>query len=128
MKVLCVLILAAAPQLAAAQTCQPVESGPANVPEQRPAFPGQTRACEVKSNVAFEVQVLAKGLVHPWAVEPLPGGELLVTEKPGRLRIVSAKGEVGPPIAGVPEVNPRRQGGLLDVALSPSFQSDQLPE
>jgi glucose/arabinose dehydrogenase len=69
--------------------------------------------------------VVAKGLEHPWAVEPLPGGDLLVTEKPGRMRIVSAKGQLGRPIAGVPKVDARGQGGLLDVALSPKFESDR---
>ena len=125
MKVLILLAFAAAPLVAAAQGCPPVETGPANAPDQRPAFPGQTRACEAKSNVAFDVAVMAKGLVNPWAVEPLPGGDVLVTEKPGRMRIVSAKGEVGAPIAGVPEVDARGQGGLLDVALSPGFESDR---
>ena len=72
--------------------CSPIETRAPNAPDQRPAFPGQTRACGVTSNVAFDVVVLAKGLEHPWAVEPLPGGDLLVTEKPGRLRIVSADG------------------------------------
>ena len=105
--------------------CKPVETRPPNVPAQQPAFEGQTRACAVDSQAAFDVQVLAKGLVHPWAVEPLPGGDLLVTEKPGRLRIVSAKGELGPPIAGVPKVDARGQGGLLDVALSPKFETDR---
>jgi glucose/arabinose dehydrogenase len=125
MKVLILLAFAAAPLVAAAQGCPPVETGPANAPDQRPAFPGQTRACEAKSNVAFDVAVIAKGLANPWAVEPLPGGDVLVTEKPGRMRIVSAKGEVGAPIAGVPEVDTRGQGGLLDVALSPRFESDR---
>ncbi|HEU4829699.1 MAG TPA: PQQ-dependent sugar dehydrogenase [Gemmatimonadales bacterium] len=69
--------------------------------------------------------VLARGLVHPWAVEPLPNGDLLVTERPGRLRIVTAAGQLGEPIAGLPEVDARGQGGLLDVALSPSFSSDR---
>ncbi|MGZ8155235.1 MAG: PQQ-dependent sugar dehydrogenase [Burkholderiales bacterium] len=105
--------------------CAPIEKREANVPEQRPAFAGQTRACAVKSNVAFDVVVLAKGLEKPWAVEPLPGGDLLVTEKAGRLRIVTAKGEVGQPIGGVPAVDARGQGGLLDVALSPAFESDR---
>ena len=75
--------------------CPGLETREPNASGQRPAFPGQTRACGVKSNVAFDVAVLAKGLEHPWAVEPLPGGGLLVTEKPGRLRIVSAAGELG---------------------------------
>ncbi|HEX7069867.1 MAG TPA: PQQ-dependent sugar dehydrogenase, partial [Rhodothermales bacterium] len=98
---------------------------PANAPSQRPAFEGQTRACGVASGVAYQVTVLARGLVHPWAVEPLPDGSFLVTERPGRLRLVSAGGELGEPITGLPEVDARGQGGLLDVALSPSFESDR---
>jgi aldose sugar dehydrogenase len=105
--------------------CESVETRQPNAPDQRPAFEGQTRACAKKSNVAFDVVVLAQGLVHPWAVEPLPNDDLLVTEKPGSLRIVSAKGVVGKPIAGVPTVDARGQGGLLDVALSPQFDSDR---
>jgi glucose/arabinose dehydrogenase len=105
--------------------CPPLETRQPNAPGQRPAFRGQTRGCGVKSNVAFDVAVVARGLEHPWAVEPLPGGDLLVTEKPGRLRVVSATGEVGRQIAGLPPVAAAGQGGLLDVALSPTFDSDQ---
>jgi len=103
--------------------CPALETCAPNAPEQKPGFEGQTCACEVKSNVAFDAIVLAKGLANPWAVEPLPGSDVLVTEKPGRLRIVSAK--VGPPIAGLPKVDGRSQGGLLDVVLSPRFESDR---
>jgi aldose sugar dehydrogenase len=122
--------------------CAPLETRTANAPEQKPAFAGQTRACAVKSGVAFDVTVLAKGLERPWAVEPLPDGDLLITEKPGRLRIVSSKGEVGPPIdgllpigsggvsaasgqGGLPPITARGQGGLLDIALSPNFSRDR---
>ncbi|HEX6106751.1 MAG TPA: PQQ-dependent sugar dehydrogenase, partial [Gemmatimonadales bacterium] len=105
--------------------CEPLESRRPNVPGQRPAFEAQTRVCGVKSNVAFDVVVVAKGLERPWAVEPLPGGDLLVTEKAGRMRVVSAAGEIGEPLAGVPEVDARGQGGLLDVALSPEFERDR---
>ncbi|HEY0969843.1 MAG TPA: PQQ-dependent sugar dehydrogenase [Gemmatimonadales bacterium] len=105
--------------------CEPVSLGEANAPSQQPAFEGQTRACAVTSDVGFDVAVVARGLVHPWAVEPLPGGDLLVTERPGRMRIVSAAGQLGEPLAGVPAVDARDQGGLLDVALSPSFDSDR---
>jgi glucose/arabinose dehydrogenase len=111
--------------VAGGDACPALETRKPNAPDQRPAFPGQTRACGVKSNVAFDVTVVAKRLDHPWAVEPLPGGDLLVTEKSGRLRIVSARGEVGQPIAGLPSVDARGQGGLLDVALSPTFDSDR---
>ncbi|HKU84759.1 MAG TPA: PQQ-dependent sugar dehydrogenase [Casimicrobiaceae bacterium] len=110
-----------APAMAASASCAALEQRAPNAEDQRPAFAGQTRACAIASNVAFDVIVLAKGLAKPWAVEPLPGGDLLVTEKAGRMRIVSASGQVGPPIAGVPAVDSGGQGGLLDIALSPNF-------
>lgn len=116
---------AAGDTTAIADPCRPIETRPPNATGQEPAFPEQTRACAVESNVQFEVVVVARGLEHPWAVEPLPNGDLLVTERPGRLRVVTAGGEVGQPIRGLPEVDARRQGGLLDVALSPSFASDR---
>ena len=115
---------AACSQRAAAQ-CIPLETRAPNARDQHPAFAGQTRICGVKTNVAFDVTVVAAGLEKPWSVEPLPGGDYLVTEKPGRLRIVSRSGIIGEPIAGVPAVDARGQGGLLDVALSPSFASDR---
>jgi glucose/arabinose dehydrogenase len=105
--------------------CPPLETRSPNVPSQQPEFAGQTRACGVTSQTAFDVVVLAKGLEHPWAVEPLPDGSLLVTEKPGRMRVVSARGELGQPLDGVPKVDARGQGGLLDVALSPGFERDR---
>ena len=105
--------------------CAPIETRSPNAQGQRPAFEGQTRICGVKSSVAFDVTVVTRGLDHPWAVEPLPDGSLLVTEKPGRMRIVSARGELGKPIAGVPDVDAAGQGGLLDVALGPSFAQDR---
>ncbi len=65
-------------------------------------------------------EIVASGLVHPWALGFLPDGGLLVTERPGRLRIVR-NGVVGAPVVGVPEVWARGQGGLLDIALGPDF-------
>lgn len=118
--------LAAAAAAAPAPECAtPLETREPNAADQTPAFPGQTRACADSTNVAFDVTVLATGLVHPWAVEPLPGGDLLVTERAGRMRIISAAGQKGEPIAGVPRVMARGQGGLLDVALSPAFATDR---
>jgi glucose/arabinose dehydrogenase len=110
---------------ARAADCVPLDTLQREAPDRTPAFPEQTRACADPSDVAFDVTVLTTALESPWAVEPLPDGSLLVTEKPGRMRIVSATGEVGPAISGVPEVVDERQGGLLDVALSPSFASDR---
>lgn len=112
--------------LAAAQgPCVPLETRAAEAPEYQPTFAGQTRACGVRSNVAYEVGVVARGLNRPWALEPLPGGAFLVNEKGGSMRYVSATGGVGAPIAGVPAVDARGQGGLLDVALSPTFARDR---
>jgi glucose/arabinose dehydrogenase len=107
------------------QPCTPLETRPANGAGQQPAMQGQTRACGVRGNVAFDVQVVARGLNKPWSVEPLPDGALLVTEKGGTMRIVSASGQIGQPIAGVTPVDARGQGGLLDAALSPSFATDR---
>jgi len=109
---------------APAAACSALETRTAEAPSQKPALSGQTRACGVTSETAYAVTVLAKGLVHPWAVEPLPNGDLLVSERPGRLRIVSAAGVLGEPITGLPAVDARNQGGLLDVALSPTFATD----
>lgn len=105
--------------------CQPLETRAANAAAQRPAFAGQTRACAAPRSTPPKVTVLATGLVKPWAVEPLPDGALLVTEKPGRMRVVSASGQLGAPLAGLPAVAARGQGGLLDVALSPGFATDR---
>ena len=69
---------------------------------------------------------VASGLQNPWALAFLPDGRMLVTERPGRLRIVGRDGSVSAPIDGVPEVHARGQGGLLDVALSPNFADDKL--
>lgn len=66
-------------------------------------------------------ETVAAGFEHPWAIAFLPDGRMLVTERPGRLRLVDAAGDVGAPIAGVPDVIASGQGGLLDVALAPDF-------
>lgn len=69
---------------------------------------------------------IAKGLERPWGLAFLPDGQMLVTEKAGRLRIVEKDGRVSDPLAGVPKVQASGQGGLLDVALSPHFDKDRL--
>jgi glucose/arabinose dehydrogenase len=68
----------------------------------------------------LEVQTVASGLVNPWSLAFLPDGRLLVTERPGRMRIVSADGQLSPPLKGVPEVRASGQGGLLDVVTDKS--------
>lgn len=69
----------------------------------------------------FRVTTFAEGLERPWGAAFLPDGRLLVTERPGRLRLVGTEGAVSPPLRGVPLVEARGQGGLLDVALAPDF-------
>ena len=71
---------------------------------------------------AFRVVEVASGLDHPWGLAFLPDGRMLVTERAGRLRTVTAEGRLDPePVAGVPRVHASGQGGLLDVALHPDF-------
>ena len=69
---------------------------------------------------------VASGLQNPWSLAFLSDGRMLVTERPGQMRIVGSDGSVSAPIAGVPEVHARGQGGLLDVAVSPNFADDKL--
>ncbi len=102
-----------------------VDSRPPNAPDQKPAFAGQTDAPERKSNVALEVNTIAEGLVSPWGLAFLPDGRMLVTEKPGRLRVVTADGMLSEPVAGLPAVDARGQGGLLGLALDPAFATNQ---
>jgi glucose/arabinose dehydrogenase len=70
-------------------------------------------------------ETVASGLEHPWALAFLPEGRFLVTERPGRMRVVQADGRLGPPLAGVPEVVARGQGGLLDVVLDSGFAQNR---
>lgn len=84
-------------------------------------------AAQVQSEKAtYRVQRIAEGLENPWALALLPDGRLLVTERPGRLRVVE-NGALQPnPLAGVPEVWARGQGGLFDLALHPDFATNRL--
>lgn len=69
----------------------------------------------------LRIEVVATGLVHPWAVAFLPDGRFVVTERSGRLRVIGPDGRVGLPVAGVPRVDAVGQGGLLDVVLDSDF-------
>jgi len=73
---------------------------------------------------AANLEAVATGLDTPWSLAFLPGGDMLVTERPGRMRIVSAGGQIGAPLAGVPAVHAVGQGGLFDVVPGPSFEQD----
>lgn len=76
--------------------------------------------------VALKIEVIASGLNHPWGMTFLPNGQLLVTERVGRLRIISTDGNVSKPLKGVPTVLSKGQGGLLDVVLDPDFSNNRI--
>jgi glucose/arabinose dehydrogenase len=73
----------------------------------------------------LRVETVATGLVHPWALAFLPDGRMLVTERPGRLRIVTRDGKLSPPIEGLPPIFVRGQGGLLDVILDRNYAQNK---
>lgn len=104
----------------------PVQRGnPPNADWQSPAFDGQRRAPQPATDTAFEVESFATGLVRPWALEVMPDGRLIVTERPGRMRIIETDGTLGDPLSGLPGVVDSGQGGLLDVALPPDFATSK---
>lgn len=74
----------------------------------------------------LSVETVASGLENPWGLAFLPDGRMLVTERPGRLRIVSRSGTVSEPVRGLPPVYATGQGGLLDVALAPDFPDSRI--
>ena len=117
------LAVASAADFASAQGVDP---RPPNNPEQKSASAGQTDAPANKSSVAFDVVTVAEGLVNPWSLAFVPGGKMLVTERPGRLRVLGADGKLSAPVTGLPAVDARGQGGLLDVVLDPGFAKNSL--
>ena len=88
------------------------------------AAPAASQAAPAASS-ELQVEVIASGLEHPWAVALLPDGRFLVTERPGRLRVIGTDGSVSAPLAGTPKVFAKGQGGLLDVVLDPDFGSNR---
>src|SRR5437763_10769078 len=73
----------------------------------------------------LNVETVARGLDHPWGLAFLPDGKMLVTERPGRLRIVTRDGKLSGPVTGVPPVRASGQGGLHDVVLDRDFAADK---
>jgi glucose/arabinose dehydrogenase len=86
----------------------------------------QTRAPAQTTKQSFKVETYASGLASPWGLAFLPDGRVLVTERPGRMRLVDKEGKLLPHLKNVPEVQAGGQGGLLDVALSPDFARSKL--
>jgi len=74
---------------------------------------------------SVQVETVVSGLANPWALAFLPDGRMLVTERPGNLRIVDTENNLSEPLSGVPEVFAQGQGGLLDVAVDPDFETNR---
>ncbi|OLP60248.1 glucose dehydrogenase [Xaviernesmea oryzae] len=115
------------PATGAEQTAsgQPVETRPANVPDQKPAFAGQTRAPQPSAMPTIRHTAVAVGLPQLWAMEILPDGRMLVTAKEGTLYLVAKDGTAVAAVSGTPKVVSSGQAGLLDVALAPDFDSSR---
>ena len=102
----------------------PVETNPPNS-TYKPAFAGQTRAPGVHTKTPLTVTVLTNNLSHPWAICNLPDGRFLVTEKEGKLLIVTADGKTYKQISGLPAVLNSGQGSLLDVNIDPQYATNR---
>jgi glucose/arabinose dehydrogenase len=102
----------------------PVQQASTNKADAVPAFPEQTRAPEAKTNVTLNVEVLAEGIENAWAGALLPDdGSLLVTSQTGKLWLVTP-GKPKTEVTGVPKVDARGQGGLLDISVGPDFMTN----
>ncbi|MCL6652836.1 glucose dehydrogenase [Agrobacterium rubi] len=108
-----------------AQSASPAETGQANAPDQKPAVEGQTRAPQPNTMPSLTKTVVAEGLPHLWSMEILPDGRMLVAAKEGAMHIVS-DGKASPALEGVPKVASAGQGGLLDIALAPDFDTSKM--
>ncbi len=102
----------------------PLETKAANS-DYKPAFEGQTRINAVKTTTPYQVDKLATDLGRPWAVILLPDERLLITEKSGYMEIRNADGSLVKKITGFPKVDDGGQGGLLDVALDPDYNTNK---
>jgi glucose/arabinose dehydrogenase len=83
-------------------------------------------AANAQTATPVKAEVLAKGLEHPWAVAFIGNGRMLVTERPGRLRLIDAGGKIGAPIAGLPDIDVGGQGGMLDLIADREFERNRM--
>jgi glucose/arabinose dehydrogenase len=90
-----------------------------------PASAQEKTATMESARAKFVVETMATGLENPWSIAFLPDGRKLITERPGRLRVLDQNGKLSEPVAGLPQVAAVGQGGLLDVVLAPDFTTSQ---
>ena len=102
------------------------ETSDKNSPEYQPAFAGQTRIQGIKTTTPYQVEVINSDLQKPWGIINLPDGRFLITSKTGYLNIVSSDGKATSKVEGLPKVDDKGQGGLLDVALDPDFANNKM--
>ena len=102
------------------------ETSDKNSPEYQPAFAGQTRVAGVKTTTPYQVEVINSDLQKPWGIINLPDGRFLITSKTGYLNILSSDGKATSKVEGLPKVDDKGQGGLLDVALDPDFANNKM--
>jgi glucose/arabinose dehydrogenase len=102
---------------------QSIESRPPEKPDDKPAFPGQTRA-PYHATKPPAVTTLTDKLRSPWSFAFLPDGKILITEKPGTMRVLDKSGTLSEPVRNVPAVSATGQVGLLDLALDPAFATN----
>ena len=91
----------------------------------KPAFAGQTRMMGYKTQTPYKVDVINHNLGKPWGISQLPDGNFLITEKSGYINLVSKDGKSVTKITGLPKVDSRGQGGLLDIVIDPDFDKNQ---
>jgi len=103
----------------------PVPTGKANT-TYKPALEGQTRVRAVHTNTPYAVDKLATDLEFPWAIIPFPKNRFLISHRTGYLSIYGIDGKLQNKMTGLPKVDDRGQGGLLDVALDPGFEQNHI--
>ncbi len=102
------------------------ETADKHSPEYQSAFVGQTRVKGIKTSTPYQVEEINSDLGKPWGITNLPDGRLLITEKSGFMYIVSADGKMKMKVEGLPKVDAKGQGGLLDVVLDPDFATNRM--
>ena len=107
-------------------SAQSVETSPPVAPDQEPVFSEQTRAPEARTQTNFNVEIVSGELEQPWGLDFLPDGRMIVSERPGTIRIVTMDGDVSNAIEGVPQVKDQWPSGLLDLQLAPDFEDSRL--
>ena len=115
----------APPPYVTPQPGQPVDNNPPGSPGQKPAWVNQTRAPYTPSRTRYVVKTLVDGLENPWGLAFLPDGRMLVTERAGRIRIIS-DGKLSAPLDGVPPVHIQQISGLQDIVVDPHFAANHL--